>query len=397
MFDINTLIAEGQQDVIFQVKRYLYECDKDIFDTVDFEDDAIFLEPFLVSYSTLRNHKQGHDQILFGYRKDNTSKTFPVLSDQQGVVFLPNYGRILTNELNTALTLKYDCDAGQQNFTLFKDGQNIEATLEPIRKLACGIEITNRIDLYSASFFTEIWKNVPLEELQTIITSSTVNIEDYIEDIERTFEILKQYDKDEYEKYMQTTRRIILFSHPRLRNFVSRVAHGNVYLNVDDLSNITYFLEEIIHQCSHNVFNAVTFDIEKFMPIGSQPTLEMMLNNGDTRTIYGAYHGIYTTEKIVEVFINLLDEDLDIDVDTRYELIGRLAINKNRHDIGLEKIPWETIFSPLGKSIFDYYYTKLDNYIKDYPVYFDYEISEHPVVFNYWKFKDDNPIEMYQK
>lgn len=394
MFDINTLITEGQQDLIFQVKRYLYECDKDIFDTIDFEDDTIFLEPFLVSYVTLRNFEQGHEQILFGYRKDKISQTFPVLSDQQGVVFLPNYGRILTNEIHTVLTLEYNAD--QEKISLFKDEQKIEVSLEPIRKLACGIEITNRIDLYSASFFTEMGSHIPSEEIQTLIKSPVVNIEDYIEDIDRMFEILKQYNTDEYEKYMKTTRRIVLFSHPRLRNYVTRIAHGNIYLNVDDLSNLTYFLEEVVHQCSHNVFNAATFDIAKFVTIGSQRTLNEMLNNQDMRTIYGAYHGVYTTEKIVDVFIKLLNEDLDLDIDTRYELIGRLAINKNRHDIGLERIPWKTIFTPLGKSIFDFYYTRLDNYIKNYPIYFDFEINEHPVVFNYWKFKKDNPIEMYE-
>lgn len=65
--------------------------------------------------------------------------------------------------------------------------------------------------------------------------------------------------------------------------------------------------------------------------------------------------------------------------------------NKKRHNIGLEQVSLDEVFTKEGKAIFNFYYQQLDKNIKDNPSFFEYDMKTHPVVFNYQKFKEDNP------
>ncbi|MCH2229752.1 MAG: hypothetical protein MK105_05355 [Crocinitomicaceae bacterium] len=393
--NIDELLDEGQDYFIDLIKRMLYNEDENIFDRIDFENDNIFTEPLLFSYFNSEKKLISLDQILFGYSNKSRRK-FSVSSNDRGVIFLPKHAYLFTNLCSDVLDFEY---TEEDQIVLTKDGHQVDFRLEEIRysSVCETIEITDSIDSFASLYFYH-WAGRDEQEMRKFVAASEVDLSTYAPMIDEALGLLKRVFPKEYARYVRTMRRIVLFSNNRLRNFATRSAQGTIFLNVNEYSNTTFFLEEIIHQASHCVFNMATYNTQSYFVVDPDDTVAQYSNDKtDHRGLYGALHGIYTTGQIVDLFIQLLESDsnLNFDREMRYELMGRLAVNKNRHNIGLEAISWETIFTSKGNSLFQYYYLKLDQNIENNPKHFKYDVEDHPIVFSYWKFEHDNPIDQY--
>lgn len=390
METIDSLFEQGQISFFDTVKYALYNTDDTIFERLDFDNDKIYSEPMLYSYFSHKEKKICLDQILFGYfNEENKPRNFSVHTDINGLVYLPNYGYLNTIILNSQLNLKYI----NNEIFLFFNNEKVFFEFEPLifLNLPNKIELTNSIDLLSLKFFYN-WRDVDKDDIDNQIIKNEVDLNYYKSNLEEAFEILKNHFFNEYTKYLISTRKIVLFSNPKLRNFAVRESHGTVYLNVNIDSNVSFFLEELVHQCSHTIFNAVTFDANVFFRVNSDLELKNFINKNDTRSLYGAFHGIYTTGQIVDLFLKLVKLERVFDNEMKYEIIGRLAININRVNIGLEQVSLEEVFTEKGKEIFIFLNNKLIGNIENNPSYFEFDMKTHPVVFNYNKFKKDNPI-----
>ncbi|MGH1335791.1 MAG: hypothetical protein ACRBFS_06655 [Aureispira sp.] len=392
MENAKELLLEGQGTFCDIIKGALYREEETIFEHLDFENDALFMEPMLFGYCTKKDTRPLKEQILFGVRAAaNRPTQLTVYTNKNGVVCLPQYAYWKTKYPSTPLELHYN--PIEDTLFLTKDEQpvNAERTALTLLENLPEVELSNCIDIYSEALFYT-WPRVEEAAITELLEGPEVALADYQPAIETAFKLLKQHFPAEWEKYALTTRRIVLFSSPQLRNFATREMHGTIYLNVNKDSNVLFFLEELIHQCSHTVFNAVTCETQDYFAVDYNKTIGSFLNNTDYRTLYSAFHGIYTTGQIVDLFLKLIKASPDLEARMRHELEGRIAINKTRHNIGLEKIDPEVIFTPKGKAIFKFYYEQLDQNIETNPSFFAYDMSRHPVVFNYEKFLQDNPL-----
>lgn len=392
MINENELLAEGQGIFCDTVKTVLYNEDSTIFERLDFEEDNIFLEPMLFGHSIKKYARDLKAQILFGYYspKDRPQKT-EVYSNEKGWVYLPNYAYLKTKEENACLELHWTTDTNE--IVLKKEGALVAFERKEINYLESlpTIELTNSIDTYAEHLFNAFSRGDE-SLIHNLLRGEEVRLADFQPAIEEAFMLLKQYFPEEFEKYGLVTRKIVLFSCSELRNFVTRETHGVVYLNVNKDSNVTFFLEELIHQCSHNVFNAMTCDVEQFFLVDHEQTVGHFLGNNDYRTLYSALHGTYTTGRIVSLLLQLIKAKPSFDQEIWHEFIGRIAINKERHNIGLEKVSSEEIFTKEGQELFSFYYNQLDANIQGNPSFFEYDMETHPSVFSYQKFKEDNPL-----
>ena len=392
MENAKELLLEGQGTFCDIIKVALYQEDETIFEHLDFENDANFLEPMLFGYCTRRDGIVSKEQLLFGTWKRSVRPTqITVYTNKNGVVYLPNYASLKTAQRSAALELSYDRVA--DSIVLSQEGVLVDfekETLVYLEELP-QVELSSCIDVYSEALFYA-WPNIEAAAITTLLEGGGVNILDYQPTIEQALRLLKQYFPSEWEKYALTTRRIVLFSSSQLRNFATRESHGTIYLNVNKNSNVTFFLEELIHQCSHTVFNAMTCETQDFFVVDYNKTVGDFLGNNDYRTLYSALHGIYTTGQIVDLFLKLIKAKPDLSPRLMHELEGRIAINKTRHNIGLEKIDPAEIFTPKGQAIFQFYYEQLDKNMRENTAFFDYDMRTHPVVFNYAKFEADNPM-----
>lgn len=392
MKDETTRLEEGQGAFCDIIKGALYQEDESIFDRLDFYNDTIFLEPMLFGYCTSKTVPYNREQILFGYYdKENRPSNIEVYTNKRGIVYLPQYGYLKTVFPSTLLQLNYDAKA--EVIYLEQNGQHVEFEWEALHYLDVlpNVEISTSLDAYSEGLIAA-WPNVSPTAIHKVLQEDNISIKTHQSALEEAFRILKTYFPEEFKFYAATTRRILLFSSPELRNFATREAHGVIYLNVNAQSTVAFFLEELIHQCSHTVFNAMTCDTQALFLVDYNRPVGDFVPNYDRRTLYSALHGIYTTGRIVDLLLQLLKQKPPFDVELLYELEGRIAINKKRHNIGLERVPLDEVFTPKGKALFNYYYQQLDHNIKANTSFFDYNMQTHPVVFNYQKFKADNPL-----
>lgn len=385
-------LEEGQGMFCDTIKTSLYKDDQHIFDQLDFYDDTIFLEPMLFGFCTKKDTILSKEQILFGYyQKKDRPLFFQVHSNQKGIIYLPNFAYLKTQLLDSIVVLTYRPES--ESIKLTQEGKEISFEYIPLNYLNIipNIEVTNVIDCYSEKLVSS-WPNISKEGQKKVLVGKGVEVKVFQPAIEKAFGLLKKYFPSEFEFYARSTRRIVLFTSPELRNFATRESHGTIYLNVDYNSNVTFFLEELIHQCSHIVFNAMTCDTQTFFLVNYERPVRDFTNGYDFRTLYSALHGIYTTGRIVDLLLKLVEEEAVFEEELLHELKGRIAINKKRHNIGLETVDMDKVFTAKGKSIFNLYYDQLDQNIKANPAYFDYDMRTHPVVFNYKKFKEDNPL-----
>ncbi|MNX96674.1 hypothetical protein D3C86_1290020 [compost metagenome] len=255
------------------------------------------------------------------------------------------------------------------------------------------IEITSDIDPYSEKFFFD-FEYLTWEEAEFFLAYKPIETAPHVSAIEGALQLIDDLLPADAEKLRTSIKKIILFYHPKLRNFATRESHGTIFLNIEETANVSFFLEEIIHQGSHIVFNNVTFDTSEFFRTDPYALLSDYVDN-DKRTLYGAFHGIYTTCKIVDLLLRVMNSKPQMKQEVAYEIIGRLAVNKNRHEIGLETVPYELVFTDLGKAFMDYYFQLLDENIQNNPRFFDFDIKNHPIVFDFEVFEKDNPIENF--
>lgn len=392
MIKESKLLMDGQGMFCDTIKTALYVEDNTIFERLDFEGDTIFLEPMLFGHCIKKYAKNLKEQILFGYYlPKNRSEKIQVYTNAKGVVYLPNYGYLTTNEEDTCLKLNYNTDLDE--IVLKKEDSLVVFEMEEIVYLESipTIELSNSIDVYSKHLFEEFFTEDPTIIID-LLRGEEVNLTDFKPAIEEAFMLLNKYFPEEFKKYALVTRKIVLFSSSKLLSIVTRETHGVIYLNVNEHSNVTFFLEELIHQCSHIVFNAMTYDTQQFFKVDYNQTVGQYIGNNDYRTLYSALHGIYTTGQIVSLLLQLIKSKPSLNKEIGYELIGRIAINKKRHNIGLEKVSLEGVFTKKGQKLFAFYYNQLDKNIQENPSFFKYNVKEQPVVFNYQKFKKDNPL-----
>jgi hypothetical protein len=388
----NDQLEEGQGMFCDIIKTALYQEDPTIFEHLDFYKDVIFLEPTLFGYCTQKEAVISKEQLLFGYyANEHRPIRFEVQTNSKGVLYLPNYTYLKTAKPNCTLTLRYNRNT--EVIMLKKEREVVDFELDPLQYLGVvpTIEITGSIDVYSEQLIAS-WPRVPKGAIDKVLCEDSIDIHLFKPAIEEALRLLKTYFRQEFERYAATTRRIVLFSSSELRNFATREAHGTIYLNVNEDSTVAFFLEELIHQCSHTIFNAMTCDIQSFFLVDGNLPVGDFIEGYDFRTLYGALHGIYTTGRIVDLFLKLMKKNPPFEEELLHELKGRIAINKKRHNIGLEQVALDVVFTEKGKTIFNFYYKQLDKNIQENPSFFEYNMKNHPVVFNYQKFKEDNPL-----
>lgn len=395
MEQFDTLYEKGKSGFMDIIRTALYRYDETIFDRLDFYNERIFEEPLLYSYFNTTDKYKSLDQILFGYyNQEKRPLNLRVFSNHRGKIYLPQYGTLSTEKGQEEFTLSYDPET--DTLSLSQEDVPVPFAYTPIAVLSQyrDIEITSDIDPYSEKFFFD-FEYLTLEEVEFFLAYKPIETAPHVSAIEEALKLIDDLLPADAEKLRTCIKKIVLFYHPKLRNFATRESHGTIFLNVEETANVSFFLEEIIHQGSHIVFNNVTFDTSEFFRTDPDASLSEYVEN-DERTLYGAFHGIYTTCKIVDLLLRVIESKPAMKQHIAYEIIGRLAVNKNRHEIGLERVPYDVVFTDLGKALMDYYFQLLNENIQNNLSFFDFDIKNHPIVFDFEVFEKDNPIEHYQ-
>lgn len=264
--------------------------------------------------------------------------------------------------------------------------------LEPILELD-HFEIIKEIHPVLEKYFVEYYRG-HIKNQNPVHNS--VWEDNYIE-LKQAITILKEYLPEFYKEFLFANRKIYLHDNSKILNFTSLESLGLICLYVLGRDNILYYIEELIHQGSHNFLEYVMYQKKDFFKIDSENSMMKTYTkqDWDYRDIYGAFHGLYTVTRRVECFDMLLSKNI-FSGKEKHELLGRLTDQFSRFRTGLELLDINEIYTEKGADL----YRNLDyrceiilekhQYLKD-----TFDMSNRDLDFRYEDFCKLNPIENF--
>jgi len=387
---LNTFINEHYDDYVglfIDIMKFeLHTKHKRLFDLMDFEDDSSWIAPFLQTKQAQNNLPEIPTiQLLYGnIPKEKRPNEIPVYSDYQGMVYIPNIGYFQSEEKKQKLTFTV---SNEGDYTLTNDGTTIPFKYTPITT----------------------YKDTPLEIVQydnnvirwhynhdkeTRVIDIPNAFQDHKENLSLALDLLEDVNHLFFTRVINVIRRFVVFYNQDVRSFAANNAIGASFFSARKEYNEISFLEDIVHQCSHNLLFIITLQTKEFFRINPKERMINEFNNNpeDGRLVYSAFHGTFSLLNIVSTFSHMLNKEFE-DVHKTHEVKGRFYDNLDRLKSRIEKIKYKEIYTERGwkfLNLMEDSTNKIYNEHKE--VLATQDFTDRPYVFDYNYYLKLNPI-----
>lgn len=378
-------IARGQHQLADAMRRRLYLAAPALAELLDFDDDGIYLEPLLFAAFRGAREPSGRElwQVLSGrITPADRRPEIEVVADQFGVVHLPAIGYFRTGCRNTALQLKWTNDA--RIAQLRAGGVLIESDFEaPLVIPGTRIEIAGACHPLLEPLF------VPPDSSAAVPRIVAPRI--HAQQLADALACIGQY-MPHYLAYMQTvTRRVLLFKGSSY-SFAAIGAHGMAFLSLQDDPSAAFFVEDMVHQCGHIIFNAITLERDAFFAVDSRRSLRDVLGVDDDGSLYGAYHGLFTQAHINQCLV-AMHRAGTLRGSLQHEVAGRIADDMKRFASALELLGKRPLYTELGWSLLLAFRATFDRlFAQQRDMILGLDTSNQPYIFDFKMFVERNPL-----
>lgn len=376
-------LARNDVQISNVIRELVYSKNSDLFDRLDFNNDAIFLEPLLFSYFNYRganNFELG--QILWGY-VDNYSKPrlITVVSNQDGVIYLPNYGYLITDQKSSLFELRWE----QGQLELLCNGLVVKYKREDLSYIL-GFEVL----IHEIPLLVNLFSSHDDDLISQSVT--TLNNDTNLSSLRIALQKIEEYN-NKYFSYLRRTVKKFHLYRGKPNSFATMKAHGIAFFNVQPNDGVIFFLDNIVHQCGHVIFNSITFQKDRLFKVSADTPLSYFTGDqNDSHDIYGRFHGLFTQANTNTTFDNCIDRNA-FEKDELMELVGRFCSNMNRFKIALIKLNHPNMYTSLGTKWYNYFAETYDSlYNKRKSLISEYIVSNQPYVFNFKLFKEINSV-----
>lgn len=386
-----TRFTAGQQELANAMRTLVAREDSDIYEALADAGDAAFLEPLLFTYFFAKPPQIELPQIAFGHVPVfGRPSAFPIQTDASGLAYLPNVGHVVTSRPDEALTAFWDVMADGAGLTLKDDAERTVPHVLRERSLVPGTEIE------------VLWQSNPLLDA-TFIDVDAVSVNEPIPSvgpahetsIARALALIAKHEPAYYRLVQRATRQIFAFQYPRVNSFATLNAHGVVYFNAQERDDEVYFVDELVHQCGHVIFNAMTVQRRELFAVDPDAPISELcpaLSRSDNRSLYTVLHGLYTERAMVQC-LRKLDERGVFAGRRAHELRGRLAFIFWKMSIDVVNVSQPGLFTPLGERLVDVFRATFRATERERPDLHRHVLRGQPYNFDYDLYARDNPIE----
>lgn len=355
------------------------------------ENDTIFFNhPSITSYFNYPSVDKPltFSQLFIGY-KGLVIDGSEVISDSNGIVYLPQLGMFTTDYKGAKFTL-----IEISNEIRLKNGNEILESRLTKRKYIGNskIELIPEMpEVYYPDFRQTAWGHLINENP----AFKPKNAQPYIG---KALELLKKYLPDFYKELELTSSLIFVHDNSKVLNYISFNNHGAIFLYMIEEHDEVNFIEELIHQGTHNLLNTICFNKSLFFKVDVENIMikEFINRPEDYRTVYSVIHGLASISKRVEGFEKMLDAD-ELSEKQKHELHGRLADQFSRFDyLGFEMLNKDDVFTELGKEYFGTMYETCSKSLDRLKWVDQFDITSwRDLDFRYEDFVKYNPIENF--
>ncbi len=280
-------LIEGQQRLADAMRRFVVTARPDLAARLPFGEDAVFLDPLLFSYFTATNPAASLDQLLWArIAPDARPDHIPIRTCPEGTAELPGIGVLRTNRAGAEVTL------GQRG-DLYDDAGPLAYVLDSERCVpGTGVVLDGRISPLVGSLFARDGVAVPV---RADIAPTRVR------DLAKAFRLLAELYPDYDAVVRATTRRVVLFTSEESNSFAAVRAHGCVFLNTAYGRGPVFHFEDLLHQCGHVAFAAMTLDPSRVLTVPAGTLLGGEVDaSGEPRTAYVVLHAVVTERFMAE-------------------------------------------------------------------------------------------------
>lgn len=378
---VNYYLIEGQQTLANTLRQLVYKMAPDWFKRMNFDNDRNFLHPALFAWFTAERRVAPLEQILFGLaEKDCRPSHVRIATDDYGKTYLPNLGIAQVGIPNASLILHEDSEC----FWIRLRGNVRWVMFEPQQRLtAHGIDIDWHLSPLLHHFF-EMQRHppraVPHAQSQACLAQQALSL-------------IADLDAELYQWITELTQVIQLYWAELPNSFATLSAHGMVFLNVNEESDVVFFIDDLSHQCGHVIFNAVTLDKRAFLARDPETPLRQITEQADeTRNLYSAFHGLFTYTLILRSLDRLLRSRL-LNAEQTHHVLGRIAFYIRKFATDLSNLNDRALFTEQGLR---FYYLFLQAYDYNYKHYYQrikhVDLGNQPYVFSLSNYLAANPL-----
>ncbi len=380
--------TEGGQRQLASVLRGLtYQAAPEIFDVLDEADGQVFLEPLLFAYFSARQPKITLPQIILGYVD---SALYPeemeVQTDAAGTVYLPRIGYYCTEACNTTLILRWDSEPGRA--VLLDGDRAIAFRFEAVPQIP-GTNI--EIGRYGSPLLVDL----AIESRPQIGSFRLVDERAYgwAEHLGRAMAILSAEWPEYYRLLTAVVRQVVLFQSDSLNSFATASAHGIAFLNVAAHDDEVFFIEDLLHQCGHVIFNAATARRRDYIAVDPEAKIGSFNNHlHDERSVYVVLHGAFT-EFAMTYGMRKCDERAVFAGRQAHELVGRLAFIAQKFGVDLNNLAPAELLTPAGRALYEVFFATFERLRCERPeLITGYTMKGQPYNFSYELFARANPM-----
>ena len=341
-------VSKGQRELADAMRALVRTEAPEVADAVADAGDDPFLEPLLFSYFAEDAPRLGLPQILFGALAPQARPdVIEVHTDDRGRIYLPRVGYLLTDLPDAALMLTWD--RGPDRYSLWRDRSTIAARFEPLVHLGqTRVEVLAHANPLLMTRFRDIRARPVLPDVEG-------HGPEHLAHLERALALIGDCCPTYRALIELVTRQLVVFRYPEVNSFASINLHGAALFNSPTPCDEVYFCDELVHQCGHVIFNAATVRRREFLAMDPERALnEIAPRELDGRTIYDAFHGLFT-EYAMSKILRELDERQILSGSQAHELYGRLSFITRKFRVDVRNLGGDGVFTPLGQDLYRFF------------------------------------------
>ncbi|ADB37672.1 hypothetical protein [Spirosoma linguale] len=356
------------------IRMAMYQSDPTLFELLDYDNDSIFLEPTLFCHFLSDIDKAVTiplTQCLVGYiSNNNRPDLLTVRADRFGLINLPNLGYIRANPFEP-----FTINSAQLTTGLIPNQSLPNSTIRLCWHPTDLLGHRQAISFYESVEVTAKKYQKPLFQAVHFFQTKLPDFWQLIESVTREF--------------------VVFSSPPEHHSFAGIMHHGTAYFNVENKPQTpVFFIDDIAHQCGHVIFNALTLDTETYLHVAKDfPINEFTKASWDTRTVYGAFHGLFTYTTILHSMDSVLEATSALSKVLQHEALGRIGFYIYKFNIDLTNMNNPSILTEAGM---DYHRQFAAGYAYIYQKYQSalagFKYSNQPYTFQYDLFALLNPL-----
>lgn len=316
------------------------------------------------------------DQLLVGHMEPRARPTqIQIRTDVNGTAELPGIGVLKTSHRVAEMVL-------DDQLTVSMDGHVISARLDQQPRVR--FEHEPLLDCSVAPPLRFILGRTPGDSLGAPAG-------DVGSDLRRACEILERVQPEFAELMNRTTRRIVVFDQSDMNSLAAPRAHGSVFLNLAHGCGAIYHLEDLLHQCGHVAFQAMTMDPASVLSVDPDTALGDPDESAEPRTAYVVFHAVVTERWMVRGLLACLRRERLTSVE-RAEARGRLAYILRRYVLDLVDLTDADVTTPRGTALLQQLLADLRTlHGVAQPYISKLDMSGQPYNFNMAAFVERNP------